>query len=70
MYAKFVDQDKLIINSADESEQLIIKDFIDMVNSGNYELVINKLLDINGDASGVCIELIEKTNLSSSSNEG
>lgn len=70
MYAKFVDQNKLIINSADDSEQLIIKDFVDMVNSGDYELVINKLLDINGDASGVCIELIEKTKLSSSSNEG
>lgn len=61
MYAKFADQDKLIVNSADENEQFIIADFIKMYNSGEYEIIINKLLDINGDATGICIELIKKT---------
>lgn len=61
MYAKFVDQNKLIVNSADENEQFIIADFIKAYNSGDYEIIINKLLDINGDATGICIELIEKS---------
>jgi hypothetical protein len=69
MYAKFLDQDKLIVNSADESEQFIMADFIKMANSGEYELIINKLLDINGDATGVCIELVKKSELSTPSSE-
>jgi len=60
MYAKFVNQNKLIVNSADETEQFILADFIAMANSDEYELIINKLVDINGDVSGVCIELVEK----------
>lgn len=68
MYAKFLDQNKLIVNSADESEQFIMADFIQMANSGEYELIINKLLDINGDVTGVCIELVSKSELSASSN--
>lgn len=69
MYAKFLDQDKLVVNSADESEQFIMADFIKMANSGDYELIINKLLDINGDATGVCIELVAKSELSTPSSE-
>lgn len=69
MYAKFLDQDKLVVNSADENEQYILADFIKMANSGEYELVINKLLDINGDTTGVCIELVKKSELSTPSSE-
>ncbi len=70
MYAKFVNQNKLIVNSADEAEQFILADFIRMANSDEYELIINKLIDINGDVSGVCIEVIEKTETTTPSNEG
>lgn len=69
MYAKFLDQNKLIVNSADESEQFIMADFIEMAKSGKYEIIINKLLDINGDVTGVCIELVNKSELSASSDE-
>lgn len=69
MYAKFIDQSKLVVNSANESEQIVLADFIAMANSGNYELVINKLLDINGDTTGVCIELVAKSELSTPSIE-
>jgi hypothetical protein len=68
MYAKFQNQNSLIVNSADENEQFILADFIRMANSGEYELVINKLLDINGDTTGICIELVEKPEPSVSSN--
>lgn len=70
MYAKFADNDKLIINSADESEQFILQDFLDNAKSGKYELIINKLLDINGDVSGICIELVEVSDPQTSSSEG
>jgi hypothetical protein len=68
MYAKFQNQNSLIVNSADENEQFILADFIRMANSGEYELVINKLLDINGDTTGICIELVEKPEPPVSSN--
>lgn len=59
MYSIFKDTNRLLINGANESEQLVMAEFIEMAKSGNYELVINKLLDINGDATGMCIELVE-----------
>ncbi|MBO7615078.1 MAG: hypothetical protein J6T15_05220 [Bacilli bacterium] len=59
MYAKFLSQDKLVVNSADDSEQLILADYIDKANSKDYEIVINKLLDINGNTSGVCLEVVK-----------
>lgn len=62
MYSIFKDTNRLLVNGANESEQLVMAEFIEMAKSGNYELVINKLLDINGDATGMCIELVEIVN--------
>lgn len=62
MYSIFKDTNRLLVNGANESEQLVMAEFIEMAKSGNYELVINKLLDINGDATGKCIELVEIVN--------
>ena len=61
MYSKFLDKKRLIVNSADSNEQLVLADFIERANSGDYELVIDKLLDINGDPTGICIELVKKS---------
>ena len=66
MYSKFLDKKRLIVNSADSNEQLVLADFIERANSGKYELVVDKLLDINGDVTGICIELIKKTDALSS----
>ena len=61
MKAIFKDKKKLVLNYADNNEQLILKDFIKKANSGKFNIVFNRLLDINGDINGMAIEL-EKIN--------
>lgn len=60
MKAIFKDNAKLIINSADSTERLLVEAFIENANSGKKELNVEKLVDINGEIAGMSLELIEK----------
>ena len=39
MYSIFKDTNRLLVNGANESEQLVMAEFIEMAKSGNYELL-------------------------------
>lgn len=58
MKAIFKENKKLVLNSADANEQLVLEEFIKKANSGNFNFTYNKLLDINGEVNGMAIELI------------
>lgn len=64
MKAIFKNKERLILNSADGNEQIMIDELITKADSGNFDIKFNKLLDINGDVDGMSIELLEKTELS------
>lgn len=57
MKAIFKENKKLVLNSADANEQLVLDEFIKKANSGRFSFVYTKLLDINGEVSGMAIEL-------------
>lgn len=57
MNAIFKSDNKLVINGADSSEILLINNFI--VNSETKLLKATPTLDINGDASGLVLELVD-----------
>lgn len=57
MNAIFKSDNKLVINGADSSEILLINNFI--VNSETKSLKATPTLDINGDASGLVLELVD-----------
>lgn len=57
MNAIFKSDNKLVINGADSSEILLINNFI--VNSETKSLKTTPTLDINGDASGLVLELVD-----------
>ncbi len=58
MKAIFKENDKLVLNSADRNEQLVLGDFIQKATNGEYTISYTKTLDINGDISGMVIELV------------
>jgi hypothetical protein len=60
MKAIFKEKKKLVLNSADSNEQLILEEFIKKCDSEKFSIVFTKLLDINGDISGMSIELVSK----------
>jgi len=57
MKAIFKENNKLVLNSADRNEQLVLGDFIQKATNGEYSINYTKTLDINGDISGMVIEL-------------
>ena len=60
MKAIFKDNNKLIINSADASERLLLQSFIGDIKSGKFDISYDELKDINADISGIIITLDEK----------
>lgn len=60
MKAIFKEKKKLVLNSADRNEQLVLEEFIKKTDSGKFDIVYTKLLDINGDVNGMAIELVKK----------
>ena len=60
MKAIFKEKKKLVLNSADSNEQLVLDEFIKKADSGKFTVVYTKLLDINGDVKGMAIELVSK----------
>lgn len=61
MKAVFKEKKKLVLNSADSNEELILEEFIKKANNKKFNIVYTKLLDINGDVNGMAIELVNKT---------
>ena len=60
MKALFKNKKDLVLNSADSNEQIVLEEFINKSNSGKFNVVFTKLLDINGDVNGMAIELKKK----------
>jgi len=59
MKAIFKENKKLVLNTADANEQLVLKKFIKKANNTeNFKFVYTKLLDINGEINGLAIELV------------
>ena len=60
MKAIFKDKKKLVLNSADSNEQLVLEEFIKKVQeTDKYTITYTKLLDINSDVNGMMIELVD-----------
>lgn len=60
MKAIFKDKKKLVLNSADSNEQLVLEDFINKAQeTDKYTITYTKLLDINSDVNGMMIELVD-----------
>lgn len=57
MKALFKDKKNLVLNSADSNEQIVLEEFINKSNSGKFNIVFSKLLNINGEVNGMAIEL-------------
>lgn len=55
MNAIFKNKNKLVVTGCDNDERIIIKDFIE--NAKNKEVDFQELVDINGDQTGVAIEI-------------
>ncbi len=60
MKALFKNKKDLVLNSADSNEQIVLEEFINKSNSGKFDVVFTKLLDINGEVNGMAIELKKK----------
>ena len=60
MKAIFKDKKKLVLNSADSNEQLVLEEFINKAQeTDKYTITYTKLLDINSDVNGMMIELVD-----------
>lgn len=60
MKAIFKDKKKLVLNSADSNEQLVLEEFIKKAQeTDKYIITYTKLLDINSDVNGMMIELVD-----------
>ena len=60
MKAIFKDKKKLVLNSADSNEQLVLEEFIKKAQeTDKYTITYTKLLDINSDVNGMMIELVD-----------
>lgn len=57
MNAIFKSENKLVINGADASEILLIKNFIEEAKTKTLKATAT--LDINGDESGMILELVD-----------
>ena len=54
------DKKKLLLNSADSNEQLVLEEFIKKAQeTDKYTITYTKLLDINSDVKGMMIELVD-----------
>lgn len=58
MNAIFKDDNKIIINGADSSEKILLEELCNKVEEGKT-VKITKLFDINGDVSGIAVELVD-----------
>lgn len=61
MNVVFKTKDRVIITGADCDEKLLLKEFIANANLTTKTVVITALTDINGEETGLSIELVDKT---------
>jgi len=59
MNAIFKDNNKIIVNGADSSEKILLEEYCNSL-TGDKEVKITKLYDINGVVSGIAIEIVDK----------
>lgn len=59
MNAIFKTKDRLLITGSDKDEKILIKSFVESVK--DKDIVVNPLVDINGEETGLSIELVEKS---------
>lgn len=64
MNATFKTQSRLLITGSDNDERLIIKEFIKAASDENKTFEVKPLVDINGDETGLSIELVDKSEVS------
>ena len=58
MNAIFKTKDRILITGSDKDEKILIKSFVENVKDKN--IIIDSLTDINGEETGLSIELVEK----------
>ena len=59
MNAIFKTKDRILITGSDKDEKILIKSFVESVK--DKDIVVNPLVDINGEETGLSIELVEKS---------
>lgn len=64
MNATFKTQSRLLITGSDNDERLIIKEFIKAASDETKTFEVKPLVDINGDETGLSIELVDKSEVS------
>lgn len=64
MNATFKTQSRLLITGSDNDERLIIKEFIKAASDETKTFEVKSLVDINGDETGLSIELVDKSEVS------
>ena len=61
MNAIFKSEKRLLITGSDRDERLLLKNFLSALTDESLKLEAKPLLDINGDETGISIELVEVT---------
>ena len=59
MNAIFKTKDRLLITGSDSDERLISKDLASAAK--DKDIIVSTLVDINGDETGLSIELVDKS---------
>ena len=58
MNAIFKTKDILLVTGSDSDERLLVKEFVNAAKSKDFK--IEALVDINGDETGISIDLVDK----------
>ena len=58
MNAIFKTKDRLLVTGSDSDERLLVKEFVNAAKSKDFK--IEALVDINGDETGISIDLVDK----------
>ena len=58
MNAIFKTKDRLLVTGSDSDERLLVKEFVNAARDKDFK--VEALVDINGDETGISIELIDK----------
>lgn len=61
MNAIFKSDKRLLITGSDRDERLLLKNFLSALADESLKIEAKSLVDINGDETGISIELVEVT---------
>lgn len=59
MQAIMKKDNKIIINGADSSERILLENLVAQSKNENKKIVLENILDINGDVNGILIALTD-----------